>query len=142
MSEGFVIEDGLAYYCSQECLEKNMTQEEYLELYDDGNGDSYWTQWEEDDDDEEIKVAGLKEWARKILNNDEVGDKGVYMRTSYIAQLPIEIQRKINKKLILLGLSEADIEKAMSSRLCDLEETINIDQISICNRHKRCNKED
>jgi hypothetical protein len=78
MSEGFVIEDGLAYYCSHECLEKNMTQEEYLKLYDDGNGDSYWTQWEEDDNDEEIKIARLKEWARKILDNEEVGDKAEF----------------------------------------------------------------
>lgn len=45
MCEGFCIENGMAYYCSEECLKKEMTWEEYLELYDDGNGDSYWTSW-------------------------------------------------------------------------------------------------
>lgn len=48
MNEGYCIENGLEYYCSQECLYKNMTEEEFLKLYDDGNGDSYWTEWEED----------------------------------------------------------------------------------------------
>lgn len=47
MTEGYCIENGLDYYCSDECLHKNMTQEEYLELYDDGNGDSYYTEWSE-----------------------------------------------------------------------------------------------
>ena len=47
MTEGYCIENGMAYYCSDECLHKNMTQEEYLELYDDGNGDSYYTEWED-----------------------------------------------------------------------------------------------
>lgn len=47
MIEGYCIENGLDYYCSDECLHKNMTEEEYLELYDDGNGDSYYTEWSE-----------------------------------------------------------------------------------------------
>lgn len=46
MTQGYCIENGMEYYCSDECLHKNMTQDEYLELYDDGNGDSYWTDWE------------------------------------------------------------------------------------------------
>lgn len=46
MQKGYVIENGVEYYCSEECLHKNMTEEEYLELYDDGNGDTYWTEWE------------------------------------------------------------------------------------------------
>jgi hypothetical protein len=45
MIEGYCIENGLEYYCSDECLHKNMTQEEYLELYNDGEGDSYYTEW-------------------------------------------------------------------------------------------------
>ena len=47
MTQGYCIENGLEYYCTNECLHKNMTQEEYLELYDDGNGDSYYTDWSE-----------------------------------------------------------------------------------------------
>ena len=46
MDQGFVIDDGAAYYCSEECLHKVMTEEEYMELYDDGEGTSYWTEWE------------------------------------------------------------------------------------------------
>ena len=45
MNEGYCIESGMAYYCSDECLHANMTEEEYLELYDEGDGDTYYTQW-------------------------------------------------------------------------------------------------
>jgi len=45
MTEGFCIEDGADYYCSEECLHKNLTEEEYNDLYDDGKGESYWTSW-------------------------------------------------------------------------------------------------
>lgn len=45
MNEGYCIEAGKAYYCSDTCLEKHMSKEEYETLYDDGEGDSYWTQW-------------------------------------------------------------------------------------------------
>ena len=47
MTEGFCIENGLEYYCSDECLHKHYTEDEYLEMYDDGNGDSYYTEWED-----------------------------------------------------------------------------------------------
>lgn len=46
MNEGYLIDDGSEYYCSDACLEKNMTKEEYLELYNDGHGNSYFTAWE------------------------------------------------------------------------------------------------
>ena len=46
MTEGYCIESGFAYYCSDECMSKEMTREEFLKLYDDGNGDSYWTTWD------------------------------------------------------------------------------------------------
>ena len=45
MTEGFCIEDGAEYYCSEECLHKNLTEEEYENLYDDGRGNSYYTSW-------------------------------------------------------------------------------------------------
>ena len=47
MIEGYVV-DGCDTYCSDECLHKNLTDEEYEELYEDGNGDTYWTTWYED----------------------------------------------------------------------------------------------
>ena len=45
MIEGYCIEGGQYYYCSDECLHKHFTKEDYEELYDDGNGDSYYTEW-------------------------------------------------------------------------------------------------
>ena len=46
MSEGYCIDNGCEYYCSDECLHEHYAEEEYLEMYDNGEGDSYWTQWE------------------------------------------------------------------------------------------------
>jgi len=45
MNEGYVIERR-EWYCSDECLHKHVSPEEFLELYDDGDGDSYYTEWE------------------------------------------------------------------------------------------------
>lgn len=45
ISAGFVVNGGEAYYCNKDCLHKYMTDEEFLELYDNGLGDSYWTTW-------------------------------------------------------------------------------------------------
>ena len=44
--EGYCIEGGQEYYCSKECLSTKYTDKEFEELYDDGNGDSYYTCWE------------------------------------------------------------------------------------------------
>lgn len=52
MDEGFCIDGGMAYYCTEECLYTVMTPEEWDELYDDGEGSSYWTEWDEDDTEE------------------------------------------------------------------------------------------
>lgn len=46
MTEGFCIDGGAEYYCSEPCLHVHIPEAEYLALYDDGNGDSYWTTWE------------------------------------------------------------------------------------------------
>ena len=54
MNEGYVIEGGMEYYCSDECLHKNVTPDEFSEFYigniddDDEIGDIqiYWTEWE------------------------------------------------------------------------------------------------
>lgn len=53
MNEGYIIGDGMEYYCSDACLYLHMTPAEYLELHADGEGDSYWTQWEDPDDFED-----------------------------------------------------------------------------------------
>lgn len=45
MKEGFVIDSGIKYYCSENCLHKNISNDEYIEMYDNGNSDTYWTQF-------------------------------------------------------------------------------------------------
>ena len=48
MIDGYVINDGDEYYCCDECLHKHYTEEEYLNLYYDGDFDgesTYYTQW-------------------------------------------------------------------------------------------------
>lgn len=49
MYKGFCIGNGDSYYCSQPCLKQNMTWKEYIELHDEGRGDSYWSEWTKDD---------------------------------------------------------------------------------------------
>lgn len=51
MNEGFCIDSGCEYYCSDACLHKHYTAEEWEEAYADGDGDSYWTTWDEDPDE-------------------------------------------------------------------------------------------
>ena len=43
--EGYCIESGMAYYCSDKCLNEHFSKEEWKCMYDDGKGDSYWTSW-------------------------------------------------------------------------------------------------
>jgi len=45
MSQGYVINGGEEYFCSNTCLHTKYSKEEYEEMYDDGEGDSYWTEW-------------------------------------------------------------------------------------------------
>jgi hypothetical protein len=47
MIEGYVI-DGCDTYCSDDCLHKHITNEEFELLYNNGNGDTYWTTWYEE----------------------------------------------------------------------------------------------
>ena len=56
MNEGYYIECG-EYYCSDVCLHKNMTPEEWDELYNDGDGDSCWTTWDEAPDEYMVDEA-------------------------------------------------------------------------------------
>lgn len=53
MNEGYVIDSGEEYYCSDECLHTKYSKEEWLQMYneEDKNGsDSYWTEWEDVDE--------------------------------------------------------------------------------------------
>ena len=44
MIDGYVIGDGLEYYCNDDCLHKHYTEEEWQDMYEDG-GDCYWTEF-------------------------------------------------------------------------------------------------
>ena len=43
ITEGYAIHNGEEYYCSDECLSKNYRDNEFDELYE--QGDSYWTEF-------------------------------------------------------------------------------------------------
>ena len=45
MYEGYCIEDGAEYYCSDECMHHNLSDKQFEKLYDEGRGNSYWTSW-------------------------------------------------------------------------------------------------
>ena len=72
MREGYCIDNGLEYYCSDECLHKHYTEEEWLDMYDDGNSDNYWTQWEDEEDDEENILIEPTWIATMFLRDDYV----------------------------------------------------------------------
>lgn len=48
MTEGFCIEAGREYYCSEECLHHYYSEAEFEAMYEDG-GDTYWTEWDASD---------------------------------------------------------------------------------------------
>lgn len=60
MNEGYLIQGASECYCSDECLHKNVTPEEFQEFYignrdeDDDVGDIeiFWTEWEEEENDQ------------------------------------------------------------------------------------------
>lgn len=46
MVKGYLIEAGMrGYYCSDNCLYSNITKEEFIELYNDGQGETFYTEW-------------------------------------------------------------------------------------------------
>ena len=47
MSDGYVINDGEEYYCSDDCLHSAFSEEEYEELCSEDC--AYWTEWGEGD---------------------------------------------------------------------------------------------
>ena len=76
MNEGYVIGGGCEHYCSDYCLHKHVTHEEFLELYDDGDGDSYYTEWEDqndwDDDEGEHEMTWTIDGCISVQNLDIV----------------------------------------------------------------------
>jgi hypothetical protein len=50
-------------------------------------------------------------------------------KTIFISTLSAKTKQAIASKLQSIGLSESDIDTAMNSRICDLEDTIDISKI-------------
>jgi hypothetical protein len=48
MRAGYCIDAGAEYYCSDECLCQNYTIGQYESMYDNGEGESYWTEWDDE----------------------------------------------------------------------------------------------
>jgi hypothetical protein len=77
MREGYVIDDGAEYYCGDVCLHENYLAHEWDEMYANGEGNSYWTTWEEETDLERAEVypdgrsEEQKEYARGELEEME-----------------------------------------------------------------------
>ena len=44
MLDGFLV-DGARHFCSEECLHKVMTDEEYMEYFKHDDNDTFWTTW-------------------------------------------------------------------------------------------------
>jgi hypothetical protein len=58
MYEGYVINEGDEYYCSDNCLESVYTEEERNEMLPQNDDEledasSYWTEWSDEDIDED-----------------------------------------------------------------------------------------
>lgn len=54
-------------------------------------------------------------------------------KTTFICQLPKKYQAQIRQILTEKRINKTDIETALNSRLCDLEEIINIEEVqSLC----------
>lgn len=51
---GYVVDNGMEYYCCDQCLNAHYTPEEWAKMYNNGDGDSYWTEWEDEDNDIQI----------------------------------------------------------------------------------------
>jgi hypothetical protein len=58
MNEGYLLHGGIEYYCSDVCLRKNYSDDDWNDMYDDGEGDCHYTTWEDESDMEYELVDG------------------------------------------------------------------------------------
>lgn len=68
MNDGYVVNGGEEYYCSQNCLNQVYTDAEWHDMVHSGDTDdegelipdtdSYWTEWEDEDDHQYIVKNG------------------------------------------------------------------------------------
>ena len=50
------------------------------------------------------------------------------MGTTYIWMLPQKVQQEIVLALLIAGIEGDDLERALDGRVCDLEDTISIEE--------------
>tara|TARA_R110000868_G_scaffold103241_2_gene284373 strand:- start:9261 stop:9551 length:291 start_codon:yes stop_codon:yes gene_type:complete len=73
MNEGYVICNGEQYYCTDECLHKHFTHEQWYELHENGDGESYYSAWEEDEHEyKQMPDGTLEEIERPDENIEEI----------------------------------------------------------------------
>lgn len=61
MDSGYCVGGGGEYYCSDECLHKHYTEDEWEEMCEEDD-DNYYTEWEDEDDFQFVVENGeLKE---------------------------------------------------------------------------------
>lgn len=101
ITEGYCIADGQAYYCSDECLHKHYTQEEFDAMYADGEGDSYWTEWEPEDGDT-FFVARDKDDSLCLFKSKPYydADKGTWMLSEFnygFYEIPDDLFPQVDK---------------------------------------------
>lgn len=59
MNEGYVINGGENYYCKDDCLKTVLSPEEFNELYADGETETYWTEWEDEQEFQWLEIDGV-----------------------------------------------------------------------------------
>jgi len=129
MKQRFVIENGMEYYCSEECLHKHYTEDEYLEMFDDGNGDSYWTVWEEEEEPKEtiyiLKVNYYKELAFSYTEYGANNILGVYKdKNICIEKLKEYLRTEIKNNHIIEGNKTIElVDKNLEELICNNTKT-------------------
>jgi len=140
METGYCLGCGDDYYCSDECLHKHYTANEFLAMYagldntdpeevalaagmtqkeldelsDANDSQSYWTEWD---------------WLKPYKPIKEVYDRFtavLFLPERLKAKILEEVQRKLFYDGYRGDALEGAIQDALDSKLCDLEDTIDL----------------
>jgi hypothetical protein len=113
MNEGYCVDSGCEYYCSDACLHKHYSPKEWEEAYAGGDGDSYWTTWYEDPDeymvDEDDPAPN-----RLSVEMADAGDSTGKVDTNKVAMLFV-------KKLMEMKLDPNKYEFVNLAITCDVQ---------------------
>ena len=103
MTEGYLIHDGDAYYCSDECLYKNWTIKEWEEVTKDDNSSCYWTEWLERRPEETV----IEKYFVVYNSMDNANDFGLLTQKELTFEEAIrEIRQDLPNELVATDLSE------------------------------------